>query len=346
MKNFILRKVLFLLLIGSQWVPALMAAEKNDYIALVIELSGNAFVRRNSQPEFVPIKWGNYLYQGDVVRTSDSSHVMLLFSNGAMVNLSATSQLTIEQHFGLNPNVATTQQNEHQKVVPQFEQIQIAHAKSLKMQVIVAADGSLRLQPTERKFDPNIRDFNSDTLLISPRMTTIPTTEPVLKWHSPYQDAEYTVTLADTVQILWSYKTKKTEFKVPYPLEYGKIYLWSVTFQRNLKKVKGPIASKFQVIEQTQLEEYKQLLQKIPVLKEQNRSNSYYHFILAFTYLKFNLIEKAIPHFQTLARINPETPFPHEALCRLYWDQDLDDNAMREFQIWQKLLAQNSIVMN
>lgn len=312
-----------------------MTAEPTTYLALVVEMSGEVFIQPKDTSELVKARWGNYVYQGDFIKTGANSHVSLLFSDGTMIDLSANSQVSIKQHPGGSPNTPTTAQNNQEKVVPQLKRLQIHSLPFRKPEKTVAEDGSIRLFPA-------IRNTEIDTLLISPRRTTIVTQQPEFQWNSPYADAKYTLTISDTSRVIATYETSQTKFKLPDPLSWGESYIWTIKMTRRLMPVGRTAATHFSVIQKDKLQEYQELLKKIENLNLQERDSNYYQFIMGYAYLKYNLLENAIEQFQRLARNNPDSPFPHEALCRLFFEQQRIEKAKQEYKIWCHLLKKKS----
>lgn len=307
------------------------AKEPGDYLALVVELKGEISVKRKDTKDFTAVMWGNYIYQGDLVKAGSESQVSLLFANGTMIELSANSQMVIKQHPGLNSDAVTTAENEPEKVVPQLSRLQIKSYPFKPPEVQIAKDGSQRLFPT-------IRSADVDTLILSPRMTTINTQTPEFKWSSKGEDMEYRLTLSDANGTIWQTTTKDTHVESRVTLRWGESYVWTLDVYRGVQRVQGPFSTQFKVLSQQDFHDFSLLLKKMQKLDADKRSKNYYHLIMGFTYLKYDLIEKAIEHFRELAQANPAAAFPHEALCRLYLDQQLQDKAQAHYRKWHNLL--------
>lgn len=328
---FIFGLVLYFIFSG----PAGLKAESGEnYIALVVEIRGEVLVQRKDSLRFTEVTWGSYIYQGDLVKAGLESHVALLFSNGAMIELSENSQMQIKQHPGLDPNSATTDDNKNEKVVPELRRLRIQNMPFPKPRIVIAADGSHRLLPQRRITE-------TDTFIISPRMSTVSTPTPKFKWSAPYPNLEYKIVITDSLGLTRSYRTTNPEWQCTDSLEWGKQYVWTLGIYQDFKRVYGPFSTKFRVISKARFSEYHKLLKKMKLLSSDKRSKNYYHLIMGFTYIKYYLIDKALTHFQILARENPATAFPHEALCRLYWDQQRFEKAQQEYDIWHNLLAKS-----
>jgi hypothetical protein len=335
MKNRIVWGIICLVFLLAWGIQSGAANEPTAYLALVVEITGEVFIQPKDTPKPVQARWGNYVYQGDFIKTGANAHVSLLFSDGTMIELSENSQVSIKQHPGGSPTARTTAPNEKEKVIPHLNRLQIKSLPFQKPEVTVARDGSLRLFPA-------IRATETDTLLISPRLTTIATQRPEFRWTSPYPGAKYTLTLSDTSGKIASYQTGQTRFQIPDTLAWGKSYLWTINITHQLMPVGRTAATKFRVIEKEKFVEYQELLEKVARLNLSERDPNYNLFIMGYTYLKYDLLENAIGEFQQLAGKNPAAPFPHEALCRLFFEQQQMEKARQEYQTWCHLLKDES----
>ncbi|MCK5739470.1 hypothetical protein KAH55_09825, partial [bacterium] len=236
-----------------------------------------------------------------------------------------------ENHPGMQPDVATTGKNASQKVIPYMERLRIKNLPERKYSISRAADGSRRLIPSIRAL--------ADTVLTSPRLTAIATLSPFFHWMPVEPGALYRVTLSDANGVIWRRETNQTLLQCPAPLAWGKSYQWSVSVKEPLKPNPAVYSTNFQVIPEKDFPEFKHLERKIINLRGSSRSAEYYDLILGYTYLKYNLTEMAVPLFQKIAISNPEAPFIHESLCRLYLEQNYSTEAQKEFAIWTQLTA-------
>ncbi len=306
------------------------------YQALIIELTGEARIYRQGQKSGIPVQWGSYIYQGDTVRTGEKSRIKLLFHDGDMIVLGNNSEMAIDTHAGKDPQKATTAANEKGKAIPILDSlISISHLMS-KKKIVSTPGGDLMITS-------EMRSTCEDSFMLYPRNHVIDNLQPTFKWTSSVENASYKLTLFHNNQKIKEVTTKSTEIKCPVKLEWGKTYQLKFEISRDLRPLSSGLVTFFSVMTREDYEQYRQILKELAALQAKKPNDDYYHFLLATTYKKYLLLDKAINEFQILAEKNPTQLFPNEALTALYLNLKLVNQSEKYLKIVNKLSKEQKI---
>jgi hypothetical protein len=295
------------------------AQNSSQCIAIVTEISGKALIKEAGMSQFSKATWGNQLFSGDQVATSDKSEVKLLYSDNSIITLGPNSLITITGA----ESIATEPMGDVKHV-------------STGMGVNLS---SLTLKKDESRDVGALAGVRSATPeqaieLESPYNTVIRTDHPTFSWFSNLTFDEYTVNLYNSNGLVWSRKVSESTLEYPENekgLESGKSYFWNVEGEYLINTDKSA-NHKFTVLNS---EKSREIAEKETVIRSsflEDPESSSLHSVLGAYFIDQGLLQDAINEFRVIAKINADAPMPHEILGSLYSEVGEKDKAIEELQ--------------
>lgn len=86
---------IFAFTIVSIILPVGQAAPKQNVTAVVVTIQGTLLVKSAGSPKFVPAKRGQFLYEGDVIKTDKNSMAAITFASGVSLKINKNTELMI-----------------------------------------------------------------------------------------------------------------------------------------------------------------------------------------------------------------------------------------------------------
>ncbi len=296
-----------------------MAQKPSQCIAIITEIKGDAFLKKDNRSEFSKTAWGTQLFQGDEIKTSDKSEVKLLFSNSNLISLGQNSSIKISSK---EPSVTETTAN--------VRNMSSAAMVSLSDLIPKKEDNSdagalagLRSVSVEQSID-----------LKSPINTLIKTNRPSFSWITKKSFDNCVVNLYDSKGLVWSKKVEGNTMKYPEnekELEFGESYFWNVDGEYMIDTDKSA-NRKFSVLSLQQSKDVEENENTIKNNFRNDPESSSMHSVLGAYYIKMGLLQDAITEFQAIAGLNRDAALPHELLGSLYSETGEKDKAIDELQ--------------
>lgn len=322
MGNIMLSKKAYILLLLGLLVSGLrlsFAQQPSKCLAVITEINGEALLKKVGKSEFLKASWGNQLFQGDEIKTSDKSELKLLFSNSNLISLGPNSTIKIS---GKEPPATQTTGN----------------VKNISSAMLV--DLSAFTSNNDDKNDvgalAGLRSVSigKTILLTAPNNTLIKTDRPSFSWMSKKSFDNYVVNLYNSKGLVWSKKVSENSLKYPENekgLEYGESYFWNVEGEYLIDTDKSA-NHKFSVLSLEKSREVEENENKIRTTFINDPGSSSLHSVLGAYYINKGLLQDAILEFLTIAKINTEAALPHEILGSLYSEVGDKDKAIDELQ--------------
>ena len=322
MKNFmksnfglILLSLLFLL----SGLRLSYAQQSVKCLAVITEINGEALIKEVGMSAFNKASWGNQLFQGDQIATSDKSEVKLLFSNNSLIVLGPNSMITISG-----------------KETPLTQPL--GNVKTISSAAIInlSALTSAREEKKDVGALAGVRSvtFSQAIELTTPYNTLIKTERPSFSWQTKQPFDKFTVNLYNSKGLVWSKKVSELSMKYPESekgLELGESYFWNVEGEYLIDTDKSA-NHKFTVLT---LEKLKETADNESIIKDtfkDNPESSSLHSVLGAYYIDQGLLQDAITEFQVIAKINADAALPHEMLGSLYSEVGEKDKAIEELK--------------
>jgi len=308
--------ITMILTIGAQ---SLLSQQEPQYLALITDITGEALVKKAQRAGFEKALWGMQLYEGDKIKTLESSGVSLLFSNNNFITLGPNSTLTISKGPTSLKNSPELIRNAGTELFADFSNLTLRRTREGE----IGALAGLRLGGPELVIE-----------LLSPRDTKIKTTRPSFMWSSKKEFDKFKVKLFDSSGLVWARETSVTRLDYPEdetPLAYGKSYFWQVESEGHLESFKSPSVG-FNILSEEELQQVASEEKRVQDMFKDDLNSSNYHSLLGAYYGKLGLREEAIAKFEMIAKLHAEAPLPHEILGKLYSDIGLKDKAIAELQ--------------
>ena len=288
-------------------------------LAVITEINGEAMIKEVGMSAFSKASWGNQLFTGDQIATSDKSEVKLLFSDNRLIVLGPNNMMTIS---GIE--TPATQPLGNVKTISSASMINLSALTSGR----------------EEKKDvgalAGVRSitFSQAIELTTPYNTLIKTDHPSFSWQTKQQFDKFTVNLYNSKGLVWSKKVSESSMKYPEGekgLEFGESYFWNVQGEYLIDTDKSA-NHKFSVLP---LEKLKEIADNESVIKDtfkDNPESSSLHSVLGAYYIDQGLLQDAITEFQVIAKINADAALPHEMLGSLYSEVGEKDKAIEELK--------------
>jgi hypothetical protein len=328
MKNRI--KSNFCLLLLSLWfslsgIGTSDAQQSVKCVAVITEINGEALIKAVGTNAFNKASWGDKLFKGDQIATSDKSEVKILFSeNNSILVLGPKSMITIS-----GQESPVTQPIGNVKKISSASMIDLSALTSVREEKKdVGALAGVRSVT-----------FGQAIELTSPYNTIIKTDRPSFSWRTEKPFDKFTVNLYNSKGLVWSKKV--SELNMNYPegekgLEFGESYFWNVEGEYLINTDKSS-NHKFSVLP---IEKLKEIGNNESVIRDtfkDNPESSSLHTVLGAYYIDQGLLQDAITEFQVISKINADAALPHEMLGSLYSEVGEKDKAIEELKMALKL---------
>jgi len=322
MGNIMLSKKGYILLLLGLMVSGLrlsFAQQPSQCLAVITEINGEALLKKVGKSEFLKASWGNQLFQGDEIKTSDKSEVKLLFSNSNLISLGPNSTIKIS---GKESSVTQTTGN----------------VKNISSAMLVDLS-AFTLNNDDKNDVGALAGLRSVTIgmtiqLTAPNNTLIKTDRPSFSWITKKSFDNYVVNLYNSKGLVWSKKVSENSLKYPENekgLEYGESYFWNVEGEYLIDTDKSA-NHKFSVLSLEKSREVEENENKIRTTFKNDPGSSSLHSVLGGYYINKGLLQDAILEFLTIAKINTDAALPHEILGSLYSEVGDKDKAIDELQ--------------
>jgi len=305
-------------------IPLHAFSQEPDYIALVTDIQGNVQVKSPDQTGMRKCMWGTQLHNGDNIQTQTDGRVSLLFSNGNLISLGPSSAMTISSGPASSGNGGESIGNIDTELAADLSTIIVQRDEEGGFDALAGLRSG---------------EAGSEIVLLGPGNTAVADTRPAFQWTSKKTFESYTVTLFSSEGPVWSKETEKTALEYPEQEESlvcGQSYFWMVEGEDLLDNVPSRRAG-FTILSKKQTDEVDQYKAKIGEMFGNETDVTSYHTIVGAYYEKAGLLRDAIIEFKAIAKLNPESPLPHEILGRLYKRIGRKDQAIAELQKALKL---------
>ena len=268
-----------------------------DPVAIIASLKGKVTVQSARSSEPVTATFGRALEAGDRVQLAAGSAATILFNDGNVAELGEKSSLTIGggakggKGGGKLPSDVFTQVSK------------LTTGGSRRSGLVVMApmrSGGVVAGP-----EP-----------ITPRQTDMLSARPSFEWRAVEGATRYRVTLSGDDGALWTREVAST--KIAYPADAAALapdheWLWEVQ-AFGATGALGRASANFRVPAQADLDAVRNVLERIRAAGETPATR-----YLAGSYLHARGFQQdALAEFLALARIDPSSPAPHEALGDVY----------------------------
>jgi hypothetical protein len=315
--NFCL--ILLSLLVSLYGIRTSHAEQSVKCVAVITEINGEALIKALGASGFTKASWGDQLFKGDQIATSDKSEVKLLFSDNSLKVLEPNKMITISG-------------NEYTSTQPLGNVKTFSSASMINLSALTS--------DREEKKDigalAGVRAWSTDLTieLTSPNNTLIKTDRPSFSWETKQTFDKFTVNLYNSKGLVWSKKVSELSMKYPENekgLEYGESYFWNVEGEYLIDTDKSA-NYKFTVLP---LEKLKEIGGNESIIRDtfkDNPESSSLHSVLGAYYIDQGLLQDAITEFQIIAKINVDAALPHEMLGSLYSAVGEKDKAIEELQ--------------
>ena len=172
----------------------------------------------------------------------------------------------------------------------------------------------------------------STPLIVAPRRTSLLSPRPAFVWHRVAGAQRYRASVSSQQGEVWT--REATDTMLAYPADAPELspesdYLWEVEARSETASLRKESAF-FHVLSAEVAQAVGASLGKIDSSLGADTPAGHY---LAGSYLSAReLYADAIPHFEALCRLEPDSPGPHEALGKAYAAVGLADRAALEFE--------------
>lgn len=322
MKNFMKSNfglIIFSLLFLISGLRISYAQQSVKCLAVITEINGEALIKEVGMSAFNKASWGNQLFIGDQIATSDKSDVKLLFSDNRLIVLGPNSMITISG-----------------KETPLTQPLGNVKTISSASMINLSALTSGRDEKKDVGALAGVRSitFSQAIELATPFNTLIKTDRPSFSWQTKQPFDKFTVNLYNSKGLVWSKKV--TGLSMEYPesengLESGESYFWNVEGEYLIDTDKSA-NHKFSILPSEKLIEITNNESIIRDTFKDNPESSSLHSVLGAYYYDQGLLQDAINEFQVIAKININAALPHEILGSLYSDVGEKDKAIQELQ--------------
>jgi hypothetical protein len=295
------------------------AQQSAQCLAVITEISGEAFLKKADKSDFLKAIWGTQLFQGDEIKTSDKSEVKLLFSNNTLVTLAPNGVMKIS---GKDSPVTAS----------------VGNVRNISSAMMVDLSAF-----TIKKEDKNdvgalagVRSVSSgqSIQLTFPNNTLIKTDRPSFSWIAKKTFDKYVVNLYNSKGLVWSKKVSENSLKYPENekgLEFGESYFWNVEGEYMIDTDKSA-NHKFSVLSLDKSKEVELNEDVIRTTFNNDPESSSMHSVLGAYYRNNGLLQDAIIEFVIISKLNKDAALPHELLGSLYSEVGDKDKAIDELQ--------------
>jgi tetratricopeptide (TPR) repeat protein len=299
---------------------SLLPQQEPQYLALITDITGEALAKKAQRAEFEKALWGMQLYEGDKIKTLESSEISLLFSNNNFITLGPNSALTISRGPAPLKNSPEPIRNMGTELFADLSNLALRRTRKGE----IGALAGLRYGGAEQMIE-----------LLSPGNTKIKTARPSFAWSSKKTFDKFKVKLFGSSGLVWTREISITRLDYPEnetPLEYGKSYFWQVEGEGLAESFKSPSVG-FNILSEEELQKVAAEEKRVQDMFKDGLNSGSYHFLLGAYYDKQGLLAEAIVQFEMIAKLHAEAPLPHEILGKLYIDIGLKDKAIVELQM-------------
>ena len=317
---------LILLIFVFSWsgLRLTQAQQSEKCLAVITEINGEALLKKVNRSEFSKASWGNQLFQGDEIKTSDKSEVKLLFSNSNLISLGPNSMIKISGKDSPSTETAGNVRN-------------ISSATLVDL-------SAFALKKEDKNDQGALAGLRSVTMdqtieLTSPNNTLIKTDRPSFSWITKKSFDNYVVNLYNSKGLVWSIKVSENAMKYPENekgLEFGESYFWNVEGEYLIDTDKSA-NHKFSVLSLEKSKEVEENEIAIRNIFKNDPGSSSLHSVMGAYYINTGLLQDAIIEFQIIAKLNIDAALPHELLGSLFSEVGNKDKAIDELQKALKL---------
>lgn len=300
-----MRRLMLFVFMGAFWSlsPSLVHA---DPVAIIASLKGKVTVQASRSAEPVAATFGRALEAGDRVQLAPGAAATILFNDGNVVELSEKSTLTI----GGAPKGGKGGGKLPGDVFAQVAKLSTGGSRKSGLVVMAPMrSGGVVAGP-----EP-----------IAPRQTDVLSDRPAFEWRAVEGAQRYRVTLSGDEGELWA--REATSATLPYPADVAALapdreLLWEVQ-AFGARGALGRASAGFRVPPKGELAAVRDVLERIRA----GGSSPATHY-LAGSYLHARGFQQdALAEFQALAKLDPSSSAPHEALGDVYRALGLMDQA-------------------
>jgi len=290
-----------------------------DPIAFLVGAKGSVHVTRAGSKTSQPAALGRPLERGDRVEVGVAGSASIFFSDGNIIELGERSSVTVGGKVGTSS--ATTMgpgADVPKEVFVRVSRFIKGESKQTSMIALAPMRGGVE---------------DGAPLLLSPRRTAVRTTRPEFRWREANGATRYRVAISGDEGEIWNLEATGTSIEYPTslePLAAGGQYLVELTAFGGSGRIRTE-ESAFSVMAESESRLVETHLSSIS--KAVGETDSEAGHYLAGSYLVGQgLYHDAIPHFEALCRLEPQSPEVHEALGSVYRTVGLTDLAATEFQ--------------
>lgn len=300
-------------------VFALPLAAVADPLAILASARGEVAVRPAGGKSAEAAAFGRALERGDQVQVAQGGAATIVFNDGSVIELGAGSAITVGGKAQEKSRVETG------TPIPDevFSQVS-KYVTGGSRQTGLVALSAMRSGKSASDSQP---------MIVSPRLSDVLTDRPALSWRAVDGANRYRVTLSGEDGEVWSQETAATELPYPAdaePLAAGGDYSWRVEARSDLGSLRSE-ESVFHVPTAETRDAVRRNLESID--KSAGGAQSPAACFLSGSYLfSRGLYGEAATQFESLSRLLPESPAPHEALGNVYRAVGLMDLAAAEFE--------------
>ena len=303
----------------SMLLAALLAsAAQADPVAFVVAIKGKVTVVASGSNSPQRAVLGRPLERGDRVQVGDASTASLFFGNGNLIELGPQSSVTV----GGKVTAGSAE-----RLGPGSD---VSRDVFLKISRYIKGDskqtGMIALAPMRGEksvFEP---------LMLSPRRSGIRSDRPDFQWRSVAGAARYRLKLTESgaETELFHVETAETTAAFPAeraPLAPGADYVIELSVWGE-----GPITTEETAFWVMTPPESRQVDDHLTSIERASRDSDpeAAHYLAGSYLMGQGLYVEAIPHFEALCRLDPESPGAHEALGNAYRTVGLSDLAAAE----------------
>jgi hypothetical protein len=257
--------------------------------------------------------FGRSLERGDKVLVPAGGSATVLFNDGNVVELGEKSTLTIGGKAAAPKPKTAAMPAEVYASVSRF-------ATDGSRETGLVAVSSLRAAP------------EAAPLLMAPRKTALLDPRPTFRWRPVETATRYRVAISGEAGPLWDREVAGDSLSYPAdaePLAAGADYVWELRAWREDTELRREETA----VHMLAADEAKTVRSALARIGESAGADSPAGFYLSGSYLSGRgLYQDALARFQSLGRISPESPAPHEAMGNLYRAVGLMDLAAAEYQ--------------
>lgn len=322
-------KIMVLLSALLAWLTLSASGQSSQYLAIITEINGNAFLKKAGKEVFEKVFWGTQLFKGDQLKTAEETMLKLLYANNTILSLGPNRTLSISGDESANAEAVTEVRKISSGTIVDLGTL-TANRENTKD---VGALAFLRSD-----------DGDLSIALTSPANTLIKTDRPDFSWQSAESFDSYRVNLYNSEGLVWSKRV--TENELPYPedengLQYGETYFWNVEGEELIDSERSA-NHRFSLLSSEMTREVEAQEKLIRGSFNDDTESSSLHLLLGAYYMDQGLLLDAIDEFETISIIHADSPLPHEILGSLYTDVGNKDRAIEELQKALELVKSSS----